>query len=107
MAAATLSSISKIIPPIMHGSGIIVVSVDPSPESLNRLDKASGLVFFEPGLNDNEKLNLEKKRAHLACLGLNRLADRMYVVFMIGPDQKRLFSSFQPMPPLLQSHLDR
>ena len=46
-------------------------------ESMRRLR-----TFLEPGRYEREKFNRLKKRAHLACLELTRLAEQLYSRFL-------------------------
>lgn len=45
-------------------------------------DKASSLVFLDPGQYVKVKLNHVKKRAHLACRGFSLLAESRYSKFL-------------------------
>ena len=47
-----------------------------------RLERASGLVFLEPGRYVSVKSNLPKNKAHLACREFRRLAVWMYDRFL-------------------------
>ncbi len=47
-----------------------------------RRDKASALMFFDPGRYEMEKLNRVKNRAHLAWRGLSLFASRRYSKFL-------------------------
>lgn len=51
----------------MNSTSLVVLEV---PFSSMMWDKASGLVFLDPGLYDRTKSNRQKNNAHLARLGL-------------------------------------
>lgn len=68
-----------------------------------RRNRASGIVFLEPGLSDRVKYEPLKKKAHLACLALRHLA----VLMLLSCDQstqKPVLSPLEPGLALLQGH---
>lgn len=81
-ACLTCSSISHVTAPTTQEDSRIVEELRSEASGEHWLAKASGLTFLDPGRYDRMKLNQLKKRAHLACLELSLLAERMYCRFL-------------------------
>lgn len=105
-ASRTVISISKWAAVTRHREGRVL-----SKSYLSRLgecwhDRASGLMFLEPGQYERTKLTREGNYARRACKALTLLAIMTYYRCLCSPNQKGALSSLKPMPPLLKGLLD-
>ncbi len=80
-ALLTACSTPQIAAPTTQRWGKILSLVEGPPDGPNWRERASGLRFLEPGLNEIENSKRPKKSAHRAWRALSLLAERMYSRF--------------------------